>query len=327
MVTIVDVAREAKVSTATVSRVLNNNLSVSDEKIERVKNAIEKLGYRVSTNAENAKEAKYIALVSCVNISELIDGVAEETERRGYHLLTILKPDAARNIKSIMEEILDIGDKLAGMLLLNIKHDEEDIQQLKKHFPVVVVGEHTCCGTYVVSTDNQKACRDVVSYFVKKGRKQIAFLTLGQRGGVETQLSLERRAGYIQGILENGMEYNPDLTASGDFSCEGGYEAARKLVRTGVEFDAVCCISDKMAAGCIKALREAGRKIPEDVAVCGFGNQEWTEWIEPAITTVDQDMRGMGKEAARILDAMIKGEEGRNSKVYIEHRLVERKTT
>lgn len=327
MVTIVDVAREAGVSTATVSRVLNNNLMVSDEKVEKVERAIEKLGYVRADEKKGRTAGKNILLICSVNVPEIIEGIVNEVKKQDYQLLTVFKTDASFDVANIVEEIYEIQECLAGILLLNIRHNEESIRKLKKIAPVVVIGEHICCGTYVVCADHQRAFRELIQYLAGKGRKQIALIIMGTRKDLDIELAMEIKSGYIQGILEQGMEYDPELIEEGDFTFEGGYEAAKKLVDKGKRIDAICCISNKVAIGCLRALADQGLHVPDDIMVCGAGNTDEGMWTVPSLTSIEENMDQMGRLSIQLLDSIIRGGEYRNSKVYVEHQLIEREST
>jgi len=326
MATIIDVAKEAGVSIATVSRVINNSMAVSGASKRKVQEAMVKVGYQ-SKEARSDADKKYILLVSAVYATDIVEGIVNQAEELGYQVFVVYKSNATLGVRSVMMNMLDVCEKMAGLILMDVNHDKNDIQAIQEHFPVVVVGEHACNGTYVVETNIQQAVVEVIDLFVKKGRKRIALIIKEDNMGLDMQLASEMKMGYIQGLMKYSYEFKEENIVQGEFSYSGGYESTMELLKRKERPDAILCISDSVASGCLRALYDNNVKVPDEISVCGFNGEEAYEWTVPRLTTVKQNMLEIGQEAVKTLDTLIQGAESKNSKIYIDHEILERETT
>ncbi len=136
----------------------------------------------------------------------------------------------------------------------------------------------------------------------------------------------KRENGYRQALCDAGIEIDQNLIFYGDYTYDGGYDAAKALVKSGIKADGIFCICDMMAAGCMKYLSERGYRIPEDIAVVGLDNIEAAPFLTPALTTVDSCIEETAAEAVRLLDDVIRKKISHGRTVYVEHRLVIRES-
>src|SRR5215218_3564140 len=158
-----------------------------------------------------------------------------------------------------------------------------------------------------VDADNRGGADKAVGHLARQGRRRIATIT----GPLDMGVGLDRLEGYRDGLAAAGLAADEDLVETGDFTEEGGAAAmARLLARPGDPVDAVFAASDLMAAGALRALRAAGRRVPEDVAVVGFEDSAMARFAQPPLTTVRQPIEEMGRQATRLLLAKIAGETG-----------------
>jgi DNA-binding LacI/PurR family transcriptional regulator len=158
-----------------------------------------------------------------------------------------------------------------------------------------------------VDADNRGGARKAVDHLVARGRRTIATIS----GPLDMGVGLDRLDGYRDGLAAAGLEEAGDLVEAGDFTEEGGAAAmGRLLARPGDPVDAVFAASDLMAAGALRALRAAGRRVPEDVAVVGFEDSAVARYAQPPLTTVRQPIEEMGRQATRLLLAQVAGEAG-----------------
>ncbi|MBS5523041.1 MAG: LacI family DNA-binding transcriptional regulator [Clostridiales bacterium] len=325
MATIVDVAKYAGVSIATVSRVLNQSKGVSEEKKKRIFEAIDVLGYQ--SGADKNEKKRYMVLVCSICQPDILKGVEVQAGEMDYELLVLPCREENLDISSVLSELQEIREKIAGILLLDMRHDSSDIEQLKAVYPVVVIGEYNPCGTYVISADNEAASRDMVAYLIHQGCKKIGLLTSDRADKAGVRISVERDVGYMRALLENNIAYDSGLVIAGEFSFEGGYHCVMELLNRKLYPDALFCISDKIALGAVRALYERGLRVPEDMMVCGFDNERFCSWCVPSLTTVDQNLKGIGMQAVRTLAALVQGGEYKNCRIYSQHRLILRDST
>lgn len=335
MATIVDVAKEADVSLATVSRVLNKSFMVSDEKRLRVEAAIQKLGYQHSQNPQGARKAgaKLVFVITSIHQADLFDGMIETAGELGYELIISYISDredgwktSARIMKTMKREWI------AGVITNNAAAKNNELRQILRPYPLVQVGEPLDMQgfgeNYLVSVDNVQAAYDLTSHLIETGRRRIAFMCIDNylmQG--DNNFILQREKGYLQALQEHGIDPDPALKLHSDVSAEDSASVTEELLRMKNPPDAIFCINDMMASGCLKALREAGVRVPEDIAVCGFDNMEFSDFLYPSLTTIDQSFEEMGTSAIRMLHQVITGEIGTGRKLFINHKLLVRQST
>jgi DNA-binding LacI/PurR family transcriptional regulator len=156
---------------------------------------------------------------------------------------------------------------------------------------------------WYVDADNLGGARLAVEHLLAQGRRRIAMIN----GRTDTQVNDVRRRGYLEALTLAGLA--PAGTADGDFTEPSGHAAATALLAEHPGLDAVFAANDNMAAGALRALREAGRRVPEDVAVVGFDDLAVAEQTDPPLTTVHQPVRALGRELARMLVSLLAGRE------------------
>ena len=329
MATVQDVAKAAGVSVSTVSRVLNNSVLVTSEKRDLVLQAIERTGYEVSRSkaARNSK-SKAILVVTSILVDDLFAGIEQAASEQGYlilHEYIGVSRDAYARCQELLSALQDV---LCGILLVNVVSKDENLPLLFKPFPVVQIGEHYDLNpTYVVLTDDEKAFHDVVSMLIKQGKQRIAFVGTGQGGSQELHLNAERKLGYKRALRENKLVYDPAYSYLADYSIEGGQDAVGYLMGLESPPDAICCVADIIAVGCVKELRKRGIEIPTQVAVTGYDNLPVAEACIPAITTVAQSFDEIGREAVHMLDQLVQGTLAKGRKVFVSHEIIDRETT
>jgi DNA-binding LacI/PurR family transcriptional regulator len=309
--TIEDVASLAGVSRGTVSRVLNGGLHVRPQVVEAVNRAVQALDYSVNQAARNLAGGRTgsVAFV----ISEQQDHLFQdpnyvlftrtfgrELRAAGRHLLVTTAQDR--------EEEASIGDYLSAGhvdgVLLGLPHLDEPLlaRLLHSQVPVVVVGrpmEYEDDLSWV-AVDDEEAAYEVVAYLAGKGRSTIATVT----GPLNTSGGQARLVGYRRALRDS---YRESLVAEGDWSLQSGRTRTEELLARHPDVDALFAASDLMALGAMGALRQAGLKVPEDVAVAGFDDSEVALTAEPPLTTVHHPLEEIAMEALRILDDLIEG--------------------
>ena len=326
--TIDDVARLAGVGRGTVSRVINGGHNVRPAVRDAVNEAIDALGYSVNQSARNLARGRTgsIAYIISERGDRLFEdpnfGLFARTFSRqlrgsGRHLLITTAEDE--------EEENSLGDYLAvghvDGALLGLTHDQEPLLQRLQasRLPFVVLGKPLGFEKALswVAIDDEKAAFTVVSYLAGKVDGAIGTVT----GPLHTSSGRERLDGYRRAL---GDRFRPDLVASGDWSLRSGRDGAELLLRHHPGLRGLFVASDLMAVGAIGALRAAGRRVPEDVAVVGFDDSAAATMAEPALTTMRNPIEETAIEALRILDDQIAGRAQPPVHLLLNSELVER---
>jgi DNA-binding LacI/PurR family transcriptional regulator len=331
--TLEQVAALAGVSRATVSRVVNGSPKVSPVVRAQVERAVAKLGYVPNRAARSlvTRRADSVALVASEPharffsepfFAGMVRGVSAALAETGVQLLLLIAqglPDRQRLQRYV------VGGHVDGVLLASLHGDDPLPGALERAgVPAVLVGRPAgpVPASYV-DADNRGGAGKAVEHLVRRGRRRIATIT----GPLDMGVGLDRLEGYRDGLTAAGLAADEDLVEPGDFTEEGGAAAmARLLARPGPPVDAVFAASDLMAAGALRALRAAGRRVPEDVAVVGFEDSAVARYAQPPLTTVRQPIEEMGRQATRMLLAKIAGETG-GMHLILDVDLVERAST
>lgn len=326
MPTIIDVAQEAGVSTATVSRVLNNSRSVSEETCRRVKAAIAKLDYTPNMGSRNLrrKESRVI-LVMLPDIGTFYGGILAGIDIRarqaGYNPLI-----TATNRNPVHERELTrmLDQRLAdGVICMTPTLPSREMAALNERFPVI-----QCCEYYEnaglshVSIDNYTATYQAASYFVRTGHTRIGMIS-STNAYISTRL---REKAYRQALEDNGLPFRPEYLRQGTYSFESGYEHAQVLLHLDEPPTAILCICDSVAAGCISAAIRASMRVPEDVSVMGFDNINIAKMLQPSLSTVAQPLRRLGVTAVELFLERISGRR-EPVEIFLPHELVIRNST
>jgi DNA-binding LacI/PurR family transcriptional regulator len=330
--TLEQVAALAGVSRATVSRVVNGSPKVSPVVRAQVERAVAKLGYVPNRAARSlvTRRADSVALVvseprarffSEPFFAGMVRGVSAALAETGVQLLLLIAQDL-RDRRRLERYV--VGGHVDGVLLASL-HGEDPLPGALERagVPAVLVGRpaEPTQASYV-DADNRGGAGKAVEHLVRRGRRRIATIT----GPLDMGVGLDRLEGYRDGLAAAGLA-DGDLVETGDFTEEGGAAAmARLLARPGPPVDAVFAASDLMAAGALRALRAAGRRVPEDVAVVGFEDSAVARYAQPPLTTVRQPIEEMGRQATRLLLARIAGETG-GMHLILDVDLVERAST
>lgn len=308
--TLEDIAKQAGVSRSTVSRVVNNHPNVRSSVRKRVREVIQNTGYQPNAAARTlaSQRSWMLGLVLPRNVSSvftdpyfprLIQGIAQACNQYNYTLGLFLVgtkededtifPRVSR--KGLLDGILvqsgQIGDHLIDRLV-NTK------------IPLVVIGRpfHTTDVSYI-DVDNVNSAYSAVCHLIRLGYKHIGTIA----GPGNSTVSLDRKEGYQKALIEWGHDLDESLIAEGDFTEAGGYSAMQKLLPARP--DAIFAASDIMAIGAMRAVREAGPSIPDDIAFVGFDDLPLASFPNPQLTTIRQPVLQFGFKAVEILINLI----------------------
>lgn len=325
-----DVAREAGVSIATVSRVLNDIDVVNEDTKKKVLDAIKKLGYRPNIVARSLKtqRTKTIGIlipdISNQLYPEIVRGAEDVSNIYDYNVilcnsdldidkekeyLRVLKEKMVDGViyisSSLSDKILDLINELDLKTVLVETKDKDGV------LPSVTI-------------DNVKGCYDSTKLLIDKGLKNIAFIgtdkdTMNAWG--------DRYLGFEKAMKEAGLNIDPELVYFSSLKVKTGYEGIDKFIESGKKFEGVVCASDDIAMGAINALRDNGIQVPKDVSVIGFNDNFAASIFYPKITTVSQPTYDMGSVAMRMLIKLLNKQELDKSHFVLDHQLIEREST
>ncbi|WP_052702999.1 LacI family DNA-binding transcriptional regulator [Paenibacillus beijingensis] len=328
-ITIYDVAVKANVSAATVSRVLNRSKPVSKAVRERVMKAVEELNFKPNSVARSLimKESRLIGVlipgIANVFISSFIDTLEEEFFKYNY---TTLLCNTRRDDDIEMDYLRLLKDKYVdGVVLMTSNPKPHQIGFFEKvEIPAVFAGHTDSTKQFSsVNIDNYQAMYDATRYLLQNGHRKIAFF-----GGPANYLQImERLSGYKQALADYGVEYDESLFYAHDYDIEHGYECGMKLFLRKDRPTAVCCVSDMVAIGAIRAAKDNGLRVPEDISIMGFDDISIAKTYSPEITTIRQPIREMSVQAAHMLLSQIQQKENymRETRI-LPHEIIVRKS-
>jgi LacI family transcriptional regulator len=308
--TIDDVAKAAGVARVTVSRVLNNGANVRPETRERVRRAVEDLGFSVNRQARALASgtARQIMLIhahspelepnSYYNAG-LELGALRGCSALGFDLVTrAVDPDDPNRFR-LLASILD-GARPAGLIVSPPLSDDIEFIEVarRSHVDVVAIsaGERARDVVMAVGIDDRAGGHAIGRHLVSLGHERIGFI----KGPPEHRAAALRYDGFLDALREAGIGEEP-WTASGDFTFRSGVEAAEKLLGEGVRVTALACANDDMAAGVMLALHRAGLEIPADISVSGFDDTPMSEIVWPPLTTIRQPIKDFTERAVHLL--------------------------
>lgn len=315
------VAALAGVSTATVSRVLNQTKAVNAETRERVEAAVAQLGYRANPFARSltSGESRLILVVvpDVANpfFAEIVQGVESVMRRRGYGIVLCIATDDGP-LDPVYDRLTDGVISMAHAQHPRPRADGDAGRDL----PWVACSEFMPEGSVpYVSIDHRQAALDAVQYLLNRGHRRIALLTADE----DYAWARQRRAGYETALQRAGLTVDTDLVRVARGTDYGdGSQAAGGLLTLPEPPTAVFAVADTLAIGAIKAFRRAGRRVPEDIAVVGFDNIPLAQVFEPGLTTIAQPLRELGAAAAELLLEQLAG--GKPEPRILPHALVVR---
>ncbi|KEO84480.1 substrate-binding domain-containing protein [Tumebacillus flagellatus] len=328
--TIYDVAREAGVSMATVSRVLNGTAVVKEETKAKVQAAIEKLGYRPNAVARGlaSKRTKSIGVilpdVSDLFHAEVLRGIEDIATMYQYHI--ILTNSDAREDREV-DLVGTMWEKqVDGLIFISEKITPKIVKTFESaQLPVVLCAtedpEHRIPS---VAIDNKQAGTDATRYFLNLGVDKIVFL-----GGPTSQpVTMERLAGYEKALADAGHEFNPAYVIHArDSHYQAGYDVSNEFLNSGLKADAVVATSDELVLGFLNAVRDRGGKAPDDVMLLSFENTRLTTIVRPELTTIAQPTYDLGAVSMRLLTKLLNDEAIEEYTVRLPHSILERTST
>ncbi|GGJ17316.1 LacI family DNA-binding transcriptional regulator [Streptomyces brasiliensis] len=305
--TLEEVAARAGVGRGTVSRVINGSPRVSDATRAAVEAAVAELGYVPNTAARALAANRTDAIAVVVPepetrffaepyFSDILRGVGAELSDTEMQLLLIFA-GSDRERQRLAQYLA--AHRVDGVLLVSV-HADDPLPDLlaQLEIPAVISGPRSAAETLTsVDSDNYGGGRSAVEHLLAHGRRTIAHIT----GRLDVYGAQQRVAGYRDALSEAGRPVDEQLIEAGDFTEEGGRRAMTRLLERSPDLDAVFAGSDVTAAGARQVLREAGRRIPDDVALVGYDDSVIARHMDPPLTSVRQPIEGMGRAMLGLL--------------------------
>lgn len=332
--TIRDVAARAGVSKSTVSRALSGIGAVDPATRAKVKEAARELGYVVNTLARGMTTGASTTLgvvvpdLSAYYFSQMVRGLSRVCVEKGFDFLVIdtfsSLEDEKRAFRVLLEKRVD-GIVLAPIFPL----DDADVRRLREMGVLLCfvdrASTHLHEGEGFISSDHVGASRKVVDHLVRLGHTRIGIVTVADVSSLELSGNVEsyagfkaselRLRGYVDGLAEHGIEFDPELVGTSRYDRHEAYAAMRALLTRAPDVTAAIATDNVLSAGVFAAIQDSGLSCPGEISFVGWDNHEWTSLVRPTLTVVEQDPVEIGRAAAEMLIAELRegtpGEERR----------------
>lgn len=318
-ITIKDIAKRCGVGVSTVSRALNNNAEINAETKAMILQVVQETGFVPNNSARNLKRTdtnNIAVLVKGITnpfFSSMIKIMEEEIYKRKFNFVLHHVDEREDEVDVALELIKE--KKLKGIVFLggHFFHSEEKFEQISVPFVFSTVGakpENMDKAIYSnIAVDDKIASKKLVSYLIDLGHKDIAVLTpeMGER-----TIGYQRLQGYIEALTEKKIKFRDKLVCNVNqdldlYSMENGFVTTKKLIESGTKFTAIFAMSDSLAIGACRALKDAGYRIPEDISVAGYDGIDWGDYYVPRLTTLKQPVEEMAKQTMQLLFNIISG--------------------
>ncbi|MDP4161766.1 MAG: catabolite control protein A [Bacillota bacterium] len=329
-VTIYDVAREANVSMATVSRVVNGNPNVKPVTRKKVLEVIERLGYRPNAVARGLASKKTTTVgviipdISSTFFAELARGIEDIATMYKYNIILSNSDQNKEKELHLLNTML--GKQVDGIVFMGGNITADHVEEFEKSpAPIVLAGSIEESGKMPsVNIDYEQAVFDSVTEFIEKEHKNIAFV-IGPLH--EPKNSEKKLQGYKRALQEAGIEYRDELVVEGDYTYDSGLEAIERLIEVANKPTAILVGSDEMALGVVHGAQDKGYKIPDDFEVITSDNSRLSLMVRPQLTTIVQPLYDIGAVAMRLLTKYMNKEKVEEHTVILPHRIEYRKST
>ncbi|WP_062354935.1 catabolite control protein A [Bacillus kwashiorkori] len=329
-ITIYDVAREANVSMATVSRVVNGNPNVKPATRKKVLEVIDRLGYRPNAVARGLASKRTTTVgviipdISNTFFAELARGIEDIATMYNYNI--ILSNSDQNEDKELHLLNTMLGKQVDGIVFMSGNITEKLREELEKSpAPIVLAGAIEETGKIPsVNIDYEQASYDVVKYFIDKGHQNIAFVV----GPLNEPINQHKKlVGYKRALEEARIEFNDEFVIEGDYTYDSGLEVAERILELENSPTAIWVNSDEMAVGVIHGLQDKGYLIPDDFEVISSDNTRLALMVRPQLSSVVQPLYDIGAVSMRLLTKYMNKEEVTENVVILPHRIEYRHST
>jgi len=328
MVTIVDVARLAGVSTATVSRVVNNPDIVDSKTLSNVRLVIRELDYRPNAVAQGlvSKSSKTIGVVinqfSSSYYGRMLDGAEKALAKLGFKTIAESSRESARGERNAITSLLD--RQCDGIVLHADKLNDQQLSDLLTQHPKIILMNRLLQGfeDRCVYLDNVQGGALAAAYLREAGHSKIAVIT----GPMNFFQSKDRLKGFCSEMARRHHEVDSDLFFEGGFTSDSGRIAMERVLSAPKPVTAVFCLNDQMAAGAIDVCLERGVSVPDEISMLGFDDLEIAKFLYPKLTTIRQPLRDIGAAAGSLAYAIATKADQSAHKRTFKAEIIERRS-
>ena len=329
-VTSQDVAKAAGVSRTTVSLVLNGveGIKIRPETRQRVLAIANQMGYvpNAAARALVSQRAQIIGLFltrrshhigSDAFITQTLEGLLEVVHQHGMRLLIdIIEPEHQKEVYLEMAR----AKRIDGILLSGPRLDDEALRLLEKDgFPTVLIGQLPGADFCFVDVDNCASAEMAVAHLIQLGHTRIACIT---NAAAPYTAAMDRLRGYQTALEKAGLSFDPALVRYGDFIVDSGYQQMKGLLESGARFTAAFVASDTLVLGAKAVLAERGVRVPQDVALVGFDDLPFAQYMSPPLTTVHLPAVELARQASNQLICLLQGEQSCCRHIILDTHLV-----
>ncbi|GAB6087683.1 LacI family DNA-binding transcriptional regulator [Alkaliphilus crotonatoxidans] len=324
-VTIKDIAKIARVSHTTVSRALNNSPLIKEDTRERIKAIAKELNYTPNFNA------KSLVLDRSYHIGLFFSTISQGTSSHFFHEVVkgvnnVIKDQFNMVVKGI-DDYHDFNSitrkNFDGLIVMSQSAKDDDFinDVLTKKIPLVVLNRQVEKENLVnILSDDKRGAYRAVMELINGGHERIALIE-GKEGFKSSQ---ERREGYIDALRDSKIPIEGNFIVKGSYDLESGYQAMLRLLKEPQLPTGVFCSNDDMAVGAMKAIRERGMLIPEDISLIGFDDNIFSAYLTPALTTIKRPIEKISQKGAQKLLELIKGSTTKTETLYLKTELIKR---
>ncbi|WP_312652233.1 LacI family DNA-binding transcriptional regulator [Proteiniclasticum sp.] len=325
-ITIKDIAKEAGVSIATVSLVLNEkDKHITEATRQRVKDAMKKYNYIPNAMAGSlvTRKTGIIGLILPDITNPFFPGIARGAEDRaneeGYSIIFCNTDDKIeveeKYIESLTSKMVD------GIIIAHSSNSERLSDVLERcQIPIILIDRDFDSKNVEgkVLVNNRDAAFNAITYMVEKGYRKIAYLS----GSLKIKTAMDRLRGYKEALMEKNISFDEALVKYGQYRAEWGKKGIEELFQEETDFDAVFCGNDLIAIGAMKEVLRSGFRVPEDIGIMGFDDIYMSQMVEPELTTVKQPNYEMGYQAVNILIQHLREKQAGKGTEKTDHSIV-----
>ncbi|WP_206485954.1 LacI family DNA-binding transcriptional regulator [Thalassotalea sp. G2M2-11] len=300
MATIRDVAKEAGLSTGTISKALSTPDKVSPKNLAKVEAAIKKLNYKPNMLSQKFRSKTSNTIVVLVPdianlfFARVISGIETVAQKEGF---SVLLGDTKDSIEREKEFVAMVETKLADGIINLRPYKAGDALLPRKDIISVSAGSCENTPGPVVRIDNVEAAQKVVSYLIGLGHKKIGVIS----GLEDNPHTKDRLKGYKLALEKAGIKFDPSIVVEGDFNYWSGLNATEVFARMAEPPTAIFCMNDQMAIAAMKGLKDKGFNVPEDISITGFDDMNVSRYCSPTLTTIAQPAQKIGEKSAELL--------------------------
>jgi LacI family transcriptional regulator len=326
-----DIAIEAGVAISTVSFVINGKDVVAEKTKKKVLKAIKKLDYRTNIIARSlrTKSTKAIGVIvpdiATPYTSQIVKGMEDFSRKMGYTLILgcsyYSKEEEEKQVNIFIDKLID------GIIFFSGYDNYDFVKKISMTgIPMVAVDrDFENNEFYSVTIDNEAGTKKAVDYLYKKGHRHIGYVTFSSQ---EQTVVKKRLKGYMKGLQQNDLPYRKDYILEDDGTrldeIEYTYKIFKDYLRKNKNVTAILTLSDYHAFGAMKAIKEMGLKIPQDISIVGYDNILFSNFVDPPLTTIKQPKKILGKTGTELLFKLIEGKKVENKHIILETELIER---